>query len=84
MLMLEVPRRFAPERSITSYSYRLRRPVVVDSHIQAARIDTTVRSDTGDTSSDQWSVAILVDETIAATGEIRFAAATGSPGNREA
>jgi 3-methylfumaryl-CoA hydratase len=63
MLALELPRRFATGRRITSYAYRFRRPAVSGSDLLAAVFDEQ---------PGHWSVDVRAAGVVALTGEIHF------------
>jgi hydroxyacyl-ACP dehydratase HTD2-like protein with hotdog domain len=63
MLALELPRRYAEGRRVSSYAYRLTHPAVSGSDLVAAVIDEQ---------PDHWSVEVRADGVVSLTGEIHF------------
>jgi 3-methylfumaryl-CoA hydratase len=64
LLMLEAARRYAPQRTVTAFSYRLSQPVVC-----GAEITAQVKAERDDT----WDVEVVGQNGIAASGTIGFA-----------
>jgi 3-methylfumaryl-CoA hydratase len=63
MLALELPRRYAAARRVTSYAYRLRRPAVSGSDVSASVVDEQ---------PDHWSVEVRAAGAVTLTGEIHL------------
>jgi 3-methylfumaryl-CoA hydratase len=64
LLMLEVPRRLAPDRMVATFSYRLSQPVVC-----GAMISARVSAESG----DGWDVEVAGPHGVVASGSIGFA-----------
>jgi hydroxyacyl-ACP dehydratase HTD2-like protein with hotdog domain len=63
MLALELPRRYAAGRRVTSYAYRLRRPAVSGSDLVATVVEKQ---------PDHWSVDVRASGVVTLTGEIHL------------
>jgi 3-methylfumaryl-CoA hydratase len=63
MLALELPRRYAEERRVGSYAYRLRQPAVSGSSLLAAVVDEQ---------PGHWAVDVRADGVVTLTGEIHL------------
>jgi 3-methylfumaryl-CoA hydratase len=68
MLQLELARRLAPQRRVTSYAYRFRHPVVAGSEVVASLVEEH---------QHHWLVAVRAAGVVSATGEIHFDADEG-------
>jgi hydroxyacyl-ACP dehydratase HTD2-like protein with hotdog domain len=63
MLALELPRRYAEQRRVSSYAYRLSHPAVVGSDLLATVVDEQ---------PDHWLVEVYAGGAVTLTGEIHF------------
>lgn len=63
LLLLEAPRRLVPERTVASFSFRVNRPVVVDTAVGVRHVET------GD---GVWTLTATADGLRCAAGEVVF------------